>query len=576
MDGATVIAKSLSSQGIEYVFGIVGIPVMEIAIACQQEGIRYVGMRNEQAASYAASAIGYLTDRPGACLVVSGPGLVHALAGMSNAKENCWPMVVIGGSSDRNQEQMGAFQELPQVEAARPYCKFSARPNQIEDIPFYFEKAVRSSIQGRPGVAYIDIPGDLIRGCVEDETDIRWSPRAPPRHLTCAPTSNIQAAVKLLMSAKRPLVIVGKGAAYARSEDIIRTFIETTGLPCLPTPMGKGIISDEHRQCVSAARSKVLQRSDVILLVGSRLNWMLHFGLPPRFDKNVQFIHIDVCAEELGNNVPVNVALNGDITMVMEQLVEEIRGTSFRCLDFNKSTWWKELINKVEENKKKTQLMIDSSGEPMNFYKMYHEISGMIPDDCIIVNEGANTMDIGRTMLLNKLPRHRLDAGTFGTMGVGSGFAIAAALVEQNEAVKQNRVPSRVVCVQGDSAFGFGGMEIETASRYRLPIIFIVANNNGIYNGLDEMSWDEIISNTKPNDLPVVLPPVSLDPGVKYEQLMQAVSGSGYSVITVDELRSCFEKCLKNKSRPCLLNVHIESTSGRKPQEFDWLTKAKL
>lgn len=570
MDGASILARSLLDQGVEYMFGIVGIPVIEVAIAAQQVGIKYIGMRNEQAASYAASAIGYLTNRPAVCLVVSGPGLIHALAGMANAKENCWPLLVVGGSADTSQEEMGAFQELPQVEAARPYCKFSARPSSIEDLPFYVEKAMRYSIQGRPGVSYIDLPGEMIRSTVEDDTKIKWVCSTPDPVRMCAPKQNIHEALNLLRAAKRPLIIVGKGAAHANAEDVLTRFVKQTGLPFLPTPMGKGVISDYHPQCVSAARSRALLRADVILLVSARLNWMLHFGLPPRFNRNVQIIQIDICPEELGNNVPTSVSLCGDVCAVSEQLLQEY-SSLYPSYDVESlyQKWWQELRGKIDENKHKTEMMVESSSIPMNFYKMYRELNKKLPDDCIIVNEGANTMDIGRTMLLNKFPRHRLDAGTFGTMGVGAGFAIAAALVS-------GKSGKRVVCIQGDSAFGFGGMELETAARYKLPIIFVIGNNNGIYNGLDINAWEEMLKNAEPTQLPILIPPVSLNPINDYEKVMHAFGCPGYSVTTVEELHDSFTKAFQETVRPSLIHIHVESTSQRKSQEFDWLTKSKL
>lgn len=576
MDGAAVLARSLVDQGVEYMFGIVGIPVIEVAVAAQQLGIKYVGMRNEQAASYASSAVGYLTGRPAVCLVVSGPGLIHALAGMANAKENCWPMIVIGGSSDTNQEQMGAFQEMPQVEAARPYCKLSARPNRIEDIPFFVEKAVRYSIQGRPGVCYVDLPGDLIRSVAQDEERIRWAAKTPNRKICLAPPKQVYEAVDMLMSAKRPLVIIGKGAAYGRAENALTRFINSTGLPFLPTPMGKGVVSDYHQQCISAARSKALSQADVVLLVGARLNWMLHFGLQPRFHHNVQTIQIDISPEEIGNNVGASVGLFGDINAVVNQLADDFE-TKFGSHKFSfDKPWWIDLRAKIADNKEKTKVMIESSGTPMNFYKMYDELTKDIPENCIIINEGANTMDIGRTMLMHKLPRKRLDAGTFGTMGVGSGFAIAAALVEACQADEEGREACKVVCIQGDSAFGFGGMEIETAARYRLPVVFMIANNNGIYNGLDAESYDSMLQNVEGSKLPSLIPPVSLNPRNQYEKIMHAFGCRGEEILYPEDLHKHFKEALSDDHYPSLLHVRVEATSARKAQEFDWLTKSKL
>ncbi|XP_018596148.1 2-hydroxyacyl-CoA lyase 1 isoform X3 [Scleropages formosus] len=482
--GAQIIAEALKAQNVEYMFGIVGVPVIEVAMAVQGVGIKYVGMRNEQAACYAASAVGYLTGRPAVCLVVSGPGLIHALGGMANANMNCWPVVVIGGSSDQNQETMGAFQEFPQVEACRLYSKFSARPSSLEAIPSVIEKAVRSSIYGRPGACYVDVSGDMVTARV-DRARVRAAPCCPPPPVSLAHPKAVTEAVAMLKTSKQPLVIVGKGAAYSRAEDEVQELVELCGLPFLPTPMGKGVLPDDHPQCVAAARSRALLQADVVVLLGARLNWILHFGLPPRFNPQVKVIQVDICAEELGNNVKPAVALLGDIRNVVSQLLGCFRKDAWRYQ--SDTMWWRSLKEKMNANERMSKALAAHSSVPMNYYTVFHHIAELLPHDCIIVSEGANTMDIGRTMLYNRLPRHRLDAGTFGTMGVGLGFAIAAALVESGRKTCQ-----RVVCVEGDSAFGFSGMEVETMCRYKLPVIIIVVNNNGIYSGVDPHTWDEL------------------------------------------------------------------------------------
>uniref|UniRef100_A0A8C1BK67 2-hydroxyacyl-CoA lyase n=1 Tax=Cyprinus carpio carpio TaxID=630221 RepID=A0A8C1BK67_CYPCA len=475
--GAQLIAEALKSQNVEYMFGIVGVPIIEVAMAAQAAGIKYVGMRNEQAACYAASAIGYLTGRPAVCLVVSGPGLIHALGGMANANMNCW----------------------------------------------------------------------FVSCCP-----------APP--VSQADSREITQAVRLLRAAQRPLIIIGKGAAYARAEKEVRELVEVTGIPFLPTPMGKGVLSDDHPNCVAAARSRALLQADVIVLLGARLNWILHFGFPPRFSPHVKIIQVDLCAEELSNNVRAASALLGDIGAVVRQLLETVRSWRFP----SDSQWWLTLKEKMTANAQISKSLALQSTLPMNYYTAFHHISELLPKDCIIVSEGANTMDIGRTMLLNYLPRHRLDAGTFGTMGVGPGFAIAAAVLEQTQKSAQ-----RVVCIEGDSAFGFSGMEVETMCRYKLPIIIIVINNNGIYSGVDPKTWKEM---EKMGDMTTIAPPVTLLPEAQYEQVMSAFGGRGYLVRTVEELRSALQESLDNTQMPSLLNVLIDPASDL----FNYLQASRI
>ncbi|KAM5156774.1 2-hydroxyacyl-CoA lyase 1 [Mantella aurantiaca] len=563
--GAQIIAEALVAQDVKYMFGIVGFPVIEIAIAAQIAGIKYVGMRNEQAACYAASAVGYLTGRPAVCLVVSGPGLINTLSGMANSNMNCWPLIVLGGSSDGNQETMGAFQEFPQVETCRLYSKFTARPNSLKAIPIVIEKAVRTSMYGRPGACYVDIPGDFVNQMV-DRSEVRYTTCCLPRPISLADPREVQKAVVELKNAQNPLVIIGKGAAFACAENTIRTLVNECGLPFLATPMGKGVVPDNHQYSVAAARSSALLHADVILLLGARLNWILHFGLSPRYRPDVKIIQVDICPEELGNNVKPVASLLGDINAVTQQLLDELQKTTWKYP--STTGWWKDLRTKIKANEENSKVLASQTTLPMNYYTVFHHVKQILPNDCIIVSEGANTMDIGRTVLQNFNPRHRLDAGTFGTMGVGLGFAIAAAMVVRDESPEK-----RVVCVEGDSAFGFSGMEVETICRHNLPIIIIVVNNNGIYNGLDEGTWNAMVKAGEPAS---VTPPISLLPNARYEQVMTAFGGKGYFVQTPEELQKALKASFSEKRLPSLINVMIDPQSDRKQQEFQWLTRSNL
>ncbi|KAK7066900.1 2-hydroxyacyl-CoA lyase 1 [Halocaridina rubra] len=563
MDGTHVLVEALQRQGVEYMFGIVGIPVVEVAVAAQRAGIKYVGMRNEQAACYAAQAIGYLTGCPGVCLVVSGPGLLHVIGGLANAQSNCWPLIVIGGSSDQDQEGMGAFQECPQVEACRPYCKYSARPPTVDTIPYHVAKAVKSTTYGRPGAAYIDLPGNILSHRVPEDT-LTWFPKCPPPPIALAPSRAIAEAVTLLKSAKRPLVIVGKGAAYGHAEDEVRSFIAKSGLPFLPTPMGKGVVPDDHPQCVASARSRALLEADVVLLLGARLNWILHFGRPPRYAKDVKFIHVDLCPEEFHNSVTGSVALLGDVRAITIQLTEAVPSGPFS----SNTAWRKRLDEKSMANMEINAAMAGDTSEPLNYYAVLQNLYEMIPSDSVIVSEGANTMDIGRTLLLNKLPRHRLDAGTFGTMGVGLGFAIAAALW-----VRDYAPGKRVICVEGDSAFGFSGMEMETIYRYNLPIVIVIVNNNGIYGGFSEEMFSDIREGM---DTTIATPPMSLLPSAHYERIATVFNDTGYFCQTVPQLKEAVSEALRKGDKPTLINVMINPMAQRKAQDFDWLTRSKL
>ena len=547
VDGATLMAQSLKSQGVDYMFGVVGFPVFGVGSACQKAGIEYIGMRNEQSASYAAQAAGYLTGRPQACLTVSGPGVIHAFAGLANAQQNCWPMLLIGGASPVYQNGMGAFQEERQVQLASPYCKYAHAIEHTARIPFYVAQAVRHAKFGRPGAAYLDLPDDVIRGEVEEEEAAPAGVVGDPP-LSLADPSAVEAALTALESAERPLVIVGKGMAWARAEDEVRAFIERTQLPFLASPLGKGVLADDHPLSVGAARSTALREADLVLLLGARLNWIMHFGLPPRFNPNVRVLQLDIAAEEIGANVAAEVALNGHGKAVVGQLN---RALDDRQWFFPAESPWHATLNaKADANLAAVKPMIDDDASPMNYYRAFRDIEAWLPDDAIIVGEGANTMDIGRTQMANRAPRHRLDAGTYGTMGIGLGFAIAAAVTNPDKPV---------VSVQGDSAFGFSGMEIETMVRYRLPIKMVVLNNGGIGFGIGPLEPGQRV------------PPPILTYGARYDGMLQALGGKGLYVQDPADLRSALDEAMAFDG-PALVNVAIHPQAGRKPQQFNWLT----
>ena len=378
--GATLIARSLKQQGIDHLFGVVGFPVGPIAIAAQEEGINYVGMRNEQAASYAAQAYGYMTGRPGACIVVTGPGVVHGLAGLANAQQNCWPMILIGGASETYRGGMGAFQEERQVLIASPFCKFAHGIESVQRIPYYVEMATRHSIYGRPGACYLDMPDDIITGeCELDEIIQVERVPEPPRML--APAENIEAALDILEGAERPLVLVGKGMAWAQAEDEVREFIDRTQLPFVRSPMGKGVVPDDHPLAASAARTLALQQADVIFLMGARFNWIFHFGLPPRFAPDVKVIQLDISPEEIGHNKRSEVALVGDGKAIMRQMNQALEGRQwFHPED---TPWRKALGDKVSANVAQVQAQVNDDTAPAGYYRALRDVAAWMPKEVV-------------------------------------------------------------------------------------------------------------------------------------------------------------------------------------------------
>lgn len=466
--GAELVAATLRALGVQVVFGIVGIPVVEVAEACIGCGIRFIAFRNEQSASYAAQAYGYLTGRPGVCLVVGGPGVVHAMAGIVNAQVNCWPLLVIAGYIESYQRERGGFQELDHISFLKPHTKFASQPPTVTHIPFMLEKAYRTAFYGRPGPSFVDLPANFIRVSMASSPEILSSTKlsVPDCPKSMASTDMVSRVCTLLKSAKSPLVVIGKGCAYARAESPIQRFIDEVRLPFLPTPMGKGVMPDSHPLNVASARSTALAGADVVLVLGARLNWMLHFGSKPKWRADVTFIQVDIAAEELGNNANSSqLHLLGDIGLIIGQLHSVLSDWKY---DSRASQFIETLRRNAEKNVTTARRLAASNQIPMTYQRALTEIKeGLIGLDVVYISEGANTMDIGRSIFDVQEPRRRLDAGTFATMGVGMGYAIAGiseyGVIAPSNVLAQLVYPShKVVAVVGDSAFGFRYSNVST------------------------------------------------------------------------------------------------------------------
>ncbi|GAY43832.1 2-hydroxyacyl-CoA lyase [Citrus sinensis] len=551
IDGNTLAAKSLSLFGATHMFGVVGIPVTSLANLAVQLGVRFIAFHNEQSAGYAASAYGYLTGKPGILLTVSGPGCVHGLAGLSNGMINTWPIVMISGSCDQKDFGRGDFQELDQVEAVKPFSKFAVKAKDITEVPKCVAQVLERAVSGRPGGCYLDLPTDVLHQTISVSEAEKLLKEAESAIETVTQggivNSDIDKAVSLLKEAKKPLIVFGKGAAYARAEGELKKLVESTGIPFLPTPMGKGLLPDTHPLAAAAARSLAIGQCDVALVVGARLNWLLHFGEPPKWSKDVKFVLVDVCKEEIELRKP-HLGLVGDAKKVLEMINKEIKDEPF-CLGKN-HPWVEAIWKKTKDNVLKMEVQLAKDVVPFNFMTpmriIRDAILGVGSPAPILVSEGANTMDVGRAVLVQTEPRCRLDAGTWGTMGVGLGYCIAAAIA----------CPERlVVAVEGDSGFGFSAVEVETLVRYQLPVVVIVFNNGGVYGG-DRRNPEEIAGPFKDDPAPT-----SFVPGAAYHKLMEAFRGKGYLVGTPDELKSALSESFAAR-KPAVINVTIDPYAG--------------
>ena len=544
IDGFHLVIDALKLNGIDTIFGVPGIPITDLTRMAQAEGIRVISFRHEQHAGNAAAAAGFLTQKPGICLTVSAPGFLNGLTALTNATTNCFPMILISGSSEREivDLQQGDYEEMDQLAIAKPLCKAAFRILHAADIGVGIARAIRSAVSGRPGGVYLDLPAKLFSQTMEAAAGKKSLIKvvdAAPRQLP-APES-VQRALNLLKTAKRPLIILGKGAAYAQVDTDIRALVEKTGIPYLPMSMAKGLLPDNHAQSASAARSYVLAEADVVVLVGDRLNWLLSHGKGKTWGQDKgdkQFIQIDIAPTEIDSNVAIAAPLIGDIGSCVSALVAGL-GTNWAKPP---AEWTGAINERKDKNLTKMAATLALNPSPMNFHSALNVIRNVVKarPDIVIVNEGANTLDFARSIVDMYEPRKRLDVGTWGIMGIGMGFSIAAAVVTGKP----------VIAIEGDSAFGFSGMEVETICRYNLPVCVVVFNNNGIYRGID-------VNPTGGKD---VAPTVFVK-NARYDKMMEAFGGVGVHATTPEELQKGIDEAIAS-GRPTLINAVIDETAG--------------
>src|SRR5690349_13466913 len=509
----------------------------------QAEGMRVISFRHEQHAGNAAAIAGYLTKKPGICLTVSAPGFLNGLTALANATTNCFPMILISGSSEREivDLQQGDYEEMDQLAIAKPLAKAAFRVLHAEDIGIGVARAIRAAVSGRPGGVYLDLPAKLFSQVMDAQAGARSLVKVvdpAPAQLPAA--SAVKRALDVLRSAKRPLIILGKGAAYAQADDAIRALVEKSGVPFLQMSMAKGLLPDTHPQSAGAARSTVLKDSDVVVLIGARLNWLLSHGKgkqwgPPGSKK---FIQIDIEPREMDSNVEIAAPLVGDIGSCVSALLEGIGGK----WPAPPADWINAVKSKKDDNIAKMAPRLMNNNSPMDYHGALGALRTVIKQrpDAILVNEGANTLDLARGIIDMYQPRKRLDVGTWGVMGIGMGYAIAAAI----------ETGKPVLAVEGDSAFGFSGMEVETICRYKLPVCIVIFNNDGIYRGTD----------VNPTGGPDVSTTVFVK-DARYDKMIEAFGGVGVNATTPDELKRAVNAAM-DSGKPTLINAVIDPAAG--------------
>jgi oxalyl-CoA decarboxylase len=536
-DGFHLVVEALKLNGLDTIYGVAGIPITDLARLAQDEGLRYIGFRHEQSAGNAAAIAGYLTQKPGICLTVSAPGFLNGMVALANATTNCFPMIMISGSSDRAivDLEQGDYEELDQMNAAKPYAKAAFRINKPQDIGIGIARAIHAAVSGRPGGVYLDITAETLSATLDEETARKSLVKVVDPAPSQSPSAfSINRALDLLAKAERPLIILGKGAAYAQTDTDIKSFIETTGIPFLPMSMAKGLLPDDHPQSAAAARSFAIGQADVVMLIGARLNWLLSHGKGHLWSETTQFVQLDISPTEIDSNRSIAAPVVGDIKSSMSALLAALKPGQIKP----STAWIDGLAQHKQKNVDSMVKRLAADPHPMNFSSALRAVRDALvgKPDITIVNEGANTLDFARNIIDMYEPRKRLDSGTWGVMGIGMGYAIGAAVVSGKP----------VVAIEGDSAFGFSGMEIETICRYHLPVVIIILNNGGIYHG----------------DAPEAAPsPTGFIAHARYDKLIEAFGGAAYHVEDTASLSKALTDALA-AGRPAIIDCVIDPKAG--------------
>lgn len=553
--GMDILVRALKMVGIDTMYGLVGIPVTELAYLAQDRGIRFIGFRHEQQAGMAAATHGYLTGKPGVCLTVSSLGFLNGLTATANATVNCYPMIQISGSSVREPIDLnqGTYEGLDQFNIAKPLVKAAYRVNKPEDIPTAVVRAYRAAISGRPGGVYLDVTtpclGAIMNGDDADKLfyePVDLIPVMPP-----APAS-VKRAADLIAGAKKPAIIIGKGAAFAKVEDKLKTLVDKTGIPYLPMSMAKGVLPDGGPLSALSCRSTIMEQSDVVVLVGARLNWLLSRG-HGKWSPDTKFVQLDIDPEEIDCNRPIAAPVVGDLASSLDALIAALPDKT--AMD---PAWVPSLQaeTKAKDAKFEARLAENATAQPMNHWTALGAIKPIMAanPDVILVNEGANTLDDTRDTLEMTLPRHRIDCATWAIMGMGMGSCIGAAVATGKS----------VVAIEGDSAFGFSGMDFSTICRFKLPVTVVIFNNGGIYNGVGV----NMAGTSDPA-------PTTLDVHARYDKLGDAFGAKTYYVTTPAELTAALTEAIASKA-PALIDVQLAADSGKESGHIGYLNPAAL
>ncbi len=537
-NGGQLAARQLKLAGIDTAFGVVAGPMIEVMAGMQEEGIRVVNCRHEESACFAASAWGYLKKKPGVVIAGSGPGMINTVTGLHVATESGMPLVVLGGSAEGRTRGLGGFQEADQLAFARPGSKWLGQVDSTERIPELIYLALGKAVSGRPGGVYLDFPGQFVRRRV-DEEGIRFRRMMPEVSVPQPDMATTERIAGMLATAKRPLILVGKGAAWADAGPALGQLV-ARGIPYVASPMGRGVIPDDNPMCMNAARSAALSGADAVLMIGGRFNWIFQFGREPRFAPDVRIAQIDIVAEEMTNAADLEFGLVADCASAVDALNAALTGRNLACTG---SGWAEGLRNDAVNNETGVAEQMASDEVPINHYRLLREIRDVLPRAVSVSVDAELTMGVARAVLPSYQARALLNSGTTGCMGTGVPYALGAALA----------IPQRpAVAIVGDYAFGAAAMEVETAARVGVPVVFVVSNNGGIagHSIQDRMFAADA-------------PPIAALMPVDYERMAEMVGGFAERVTDPAGIGPTIRRAL-DSGKVSVINVITDPKGGRR------------
>jgi acetolactate synthase I/II/III large subunit len=526
--GGRLVARMLRREGVTTAFTLSGLHVAPIYAGCVDEGIRLVDTRHEQAAAHAADAWARLTRGAGVAIVTAGPGVTDAVTGVANAWAANVPLVLLGGAAPTFNQGRGSLQEMPQTQLFAGITKWSDRIPSAELVPSFLAKAFRVARAGRPGPVFLEIPWDVLSNGADEalaEAQVRYrtDARSP------GDPAKLEEALALLARAERPVLLGGSSIWWDDAIAPLDRLAARTGLPVYLNGMGRGCLPPDHPAFFQGSRKEALAQADVVLVVGTPLDFRVGYGTEPTFAPGAKVIQVDLDAAEIGRNRPIDVGIVGDARSVLGALEGAAR------LSSGVDGWRAFLRDKEAERAARQRVFEESDQRPIHHFRLAKALDTVASraGDVTYVGDGGNVVAVAAKVLRVAKPGRWLDPGPLGCLGVGAPFAIAAKLLD----------PSRPVCVvQGDGAFGLNGMDFETAVRFELPMVVVVGN---------DAAWGQILIPQRGLYGEEHAVATRLAP-TRYDRVVEALGGQGEHVEDPADLVPALERAFASGTVYCV------------------------